>query len=112
MRVAKWQVGNGSWQHFQAAIKAGRGGSGGRLPRGGGQLSAFPTDDASQLPGEWEGDVANASHVIYHYGTPVAWIDGRDGSWVVPGESYSPTTSGCQKRIRDAVGSYRETPQG
>lgn len=106
MRVAKRQVGNESWQIFQNVITAGRGRS------GGGQLSAFPTDEPSQLPAAWENDVANASHVIYHHGTPVAWIDGRDGTWVIPDKSYSPTTSGCQKRIRDAVGSYRETPQG
>lgn len=103
-------VGTGTWQELQRVISMGRGGSGGRKPRGAAALGATPTDEPNRLPDEWRTDVSHASHVIYHYGTPVAWIDNRDGGWVVPAVDYSPTTSGCQKRIREAIGEYRETP--
>ena len=46
---------------------------------------------------------AHATHVVYHYGTPVAWIDGRDGGWVVPDEDYSPMTSGVQTRAAELL---------
>jgi hypothetical protein len=111
MNVDKRTVGTAAWRYFQDVVTAGRGGTNGRLPRGGVAVSAFPTDDSSQLPGWWAEEVQHASHVVYHYGTPVAWLDERDGVWVVPDVHYSPTTTGVQNRIRAAVvnmgGTYR-----
>lgn len=103
-------IGTGTWQEFQRVINAGRGGSYGRLPRGAAQLGASPTGEPNQLPREWAADVEHASHVVYHYGTPVAWIDVRDGAWVVPDVKYTASTSGCQNRIREVLTEYREAP--
>jgi hypothetical protein len=103
-------IGTGTWQELQHVINMGRGGSDGRLPRGAAQLGASPTGDPNRLPEEWRKDIEHASHVVYHYGTPVAWIDSRDGGWVVPDVKYTPSTSGCQNRIREALAEYRETP--
>ncbi|MER6605742.1 hypothetical protein ABT282_07455 [Streptomyces sp. NPDC000927] len=99
-------AGNAQWREFLAVLEAGRGGNGGRLPRGGAQVGPAPASDEplSQLPEEWDGEVAHASLIVYHYGTPVAWVDGRDGGWVVPNEDYSPQTSGVQNRIRAHLG--------
>lgn len=107
-------AGNGQWQSLMAAISAGRGESGGRAMRGSLAVGAYPTGPMTQLPAEWDADVAHASHIVYHYETPIAWIDGRDGGWVVPEETYSPMTSGVQNRIREHLfePGYRTTVKG
>lgn len=104
-------AGTVQWREFMAVIEAGRGGEYGRVPRGGHAVGANPTEELTWLPAEWDADTAHATHVVYHYGTPVAWIDGRDGGWVVPDESYTPMTSGVQNRIREHIGAgkYRTT---
>lgn len=102
-------IGTATWQELQRVITAGRG-EFGRLPRGAASLGASPTGEPNQLPEEWRTDVSHASHVVYHYGTPVAWVDSRDGGWVVPAVKYSASTSGCQNRIRAALTDYREAP--
>lgn len=92
-------AGNAVWQEFQRVLMKGR------EVRGGAHLNGTPTlGTGSQLPDEWSADVAHASHVVYHYGTPVAWIDGVDHGWVVPEVTYSATTTGCQNKIREALG--------
>ncbi len=101
--------GNVAWREFMNVIDAGRGGGCGRVPRGGLAVGANPTEAMTQLPGEWDADVIHASHVIYHYGTPIAWRDGRDGGWVVPDLFYSAMTSGVQNRIREHLGNFRTT---
>ena len=102
------------WRQYMDVLKAGSAAdSPGQRPRGAAQVAAFPENGAlSELPEEWEADASHASHIVYHYGTPVAWVDGRDGTWVVPDENYSPTTSGVQNRIRARLreGSYRTVP--
>jgi hypothetical protein len=107
-------AGTEQWRSFMAVIEAGRGGSDGRVPRGGLAVGANPVEPLTQLPEEWDADTAHATHVVYHYGTPVAWIDGRDGGWVVPPVDYSPMTSGVQNRIRNHIGAgkYRTTVKG
>jgi hypothetical protein len=107
-------AGNDQWRSFMLVIESARGVEYGRLPRGGAQVSPFPLEPLTQLPAEWDADTAHASHVIYHYGTAVAWIDGRDGGWVVPDVDYSPQTSGVQNRIRKHIGAgkYRTTVKG
>lgn len=105
-------AGTVQWREFMAVIEAGRGGEYGRVPRGGLAVGANPTEPMTQLPEEWDTDTAHASHVVYHYGTPVAWIDGRDGRWVVPEVNYSPQTSGVQNRIREHLGDFRNTVKG
>ncbi|MBD3004563.1 hypothetical protein [Streptomyces sp. 5-10] len=98
-------AGNSQWQTFMVVIEAGRGGGTGRLPRGGAQFGAAPVPgELSQLPQEWDKEIAHASHVGYHYGTPIVWLDERDGLWVIPDEFYSPQTSGVQNRIREYLG--------
>jgi len=102
--------GNIAWREFMNVIEAGRGGEYGRVPRGGLAVGANPTKPTTQLPEEWDADVEHATHVVYHYGTPVAWIDGRNGGWVVPEVNYSPQTSGVQNRIREYLGAgFRTT---
>jgi len=111
MRVHSSNVGTGTWRDFQRVVSMGRGAEYGRLPRGGAQVGASPVyGESSKLPDEWAADAAYASHVVYHYGTAVAWIDSRDGGWVVPEVYYSPMTSGVQTRIRTAAGVYRTNP--
>jgi hypothetical protein len=39
---------------------------------------------------------------IWSYGTPVAWVVDR-GTWIVPDERYSATTSRHQSKIRYAL---------
>lgn len=109
MKVEKCDVGNELWRTYMSVLKAARGQSE-RLPRGGAQVGAFPVDnEPSKLPAEWKDDVAHASHVVYRYGTPVAWVDGRDGVWVVPEVFYSVQTMGVQNRIRACLGgNYRD----
>lgn len=86
----------------------------GNRPRGAAYVTVVPASgEMSQLPEEWEADARHASHVIYHYGTPVAWISILDGKWVVPPDFYSPTTSGVQSRIMARLGgNFRTTPIG
>lgn len=103
-------AGNHQWRVFMGAIEAGMDGEYGRKPRGGLQVGANPTSNLTQLPEQWDADASHASHVVYHYGTAVAWIDGRDGVWVIPPVTYSPQTSGVQNRIREYLGSgFRTT---
>lgn len=102
--------GNIAWRELMNVIEAGRGGEYGRVPRGGLAVGANPTKPTTQLPEEWDADVEHASHIVYHYGTPIAWIDGRNGGWVVPDEFYSASTTGVQNRIREYLGSgFRTT---
>ena len=101
MRVSRDAVGTDIQRTFQDVLMAAQGRGNGRTPRGGGQVGAVPTDGNSLLPGEWADDVAYASHVVYHYGTPIAWVDARHGFWVVPDVKYSAQTSGVQNRIRE-----------
>jgi hypothetical protein len=103
------------WKQYMDALRAGGAvDHPGQKPRGASAVSPFPMNgEVSQLPLIWEDDAEHASHVIYHHGTPVAWIDGRDNGWVIPPESYSPTTSGVQNRIRarlERIG-YRHKPK-
>jgi len=105
MYVSKYDTGNFTWTRFLDVVYAGRGQFGDRLPRGGAQVGALPVEGyTSQLPAEWRPDIRNASHVVYHYGTPVAWVDGRNGSWVVPDVVYSVQTKAVQNRIRTFLG--------
>ena len=47
-------------------------------------------------------DEARIRYVVKSYSTPIAWrLD--DGTWVVPEEKYSATTSKHQSRVRRAV---------
>jgi len=47
-------------------------------------------------------DEARIRYVVKSYSTPIAWrLD--DGTWVVPEEKYSATTSRHQSRVRRAV---------
>lgn len=104
------QVGNEVWETYMMALKAAQAEGEGRKPRGADQVGAFPTQgESNQLPQKWSGLVEKASHVIYHYGTPVAWYDGSAHEWVVPAEKYSVQTSGVQDRIRGVLGAYRTT---
>lgn len=110
----KSPAGTEQWRAFIAVIDAGRGGGRSHVPRGGLAVGANPTEELTWLPEEWDTDASHATHVVYHYGTPVAWIDGRDGGWVVPEVDYTPTTSGVQNRIRKHIGAgnYRTTVKG
>lgn len=102
------------WRQYMDVLRAARADDGpGRRPRGADMACAAPlSGEVSQLPEWWEADAAYASHVVYHYGTPVAFVDSRDGRWVVPDVHYSPTTSGVQNRIRARLGdgNYRTAP--
>lgn len=104
------------WRQYMDVLKAGSAaGAPGPRPRGAVAVGAYPAEgQVSQLPAEWEADASHASHVVYHYGTPVAWVDGRDGVWVVPDEFYSASTSGVQNRIRARLGDghYRTVTTG
>src|SRR5690606_19284547 len=96
-------IGTATWQELQRVITAGRG-EFGRLPRGAASLGASPTGEPNQLPEEWRTDVSHASHVVYHYGTPVAWVDSRDGGWgSVPYGGAKPApggvAAGCFQRL-------------
>jgi hypothetical protein len=44
----------------------------------------------------------HAMFAIWSYGTPVAWVVDR-GTWIVPDERYSATTSRHQSKIRYAL---------
>ena len=101
--------GNTAWRELMNVIEAGRGGGDGRVPRGGHAVGASPTEPMTQLPEAWDTDVQSATHVVYHYGTPIAWRD-ADG-WVVPEKFYSPSTTGVQNRIRNhlGAGNFRTT---
>jgi hypothetical protein len=47
-------------------------------------------------------DEMRIRYVVKSYATPIAWrLD--DGTWVVPSEKYSHTTSRHQFRVREAV---------
>lgn len=108
-------AGTETWQQYMDALRsAGAVDYPGQRPWGAAQVSAYPVNgEVSQLPEVWKRDAGHASHVIYHHGTPVAWIDGRDGGWVVPPVSYSPTTSGVQNRIKARLDgrTYRTKPK-
>lgn len=112
MSVFRTETGNGVWRDFQNMVKMGRGESYGKLPRGGAQCGATPTDEPSQLPDAWAREIPHASHVVYHYGTPVAWRDERDGEWAIPAVQYSVTSTACQNRLRRAAGTFRAEPLG
>ena len=45
--------------------------------------------------------VAHADYLVYSYATPIAWHVG--GSWVIPFESYSATTTRHQNLVRSAT---------
>lgn len=96
--------GTPEWRAFMAVIEAGRGGQYGRVPRGGHGVGANPTSEFTRLPEEWDADVSHATHVVYHFGTPVAWLDGRRNTWVIPPVDYTPQTTGVQNRIREHIG--------
>jgi hypothetical protein len=104
------------WRQYQDVLRAASAADQpGTLPTGASKVTATPAGgELSQLPPEWQKEAAHASHVIYHYGTPIAWIDVRDNVWVVPPEKYSPGTTGAQNRIRDRLGNtpYRTAPVG
>lgn len=42
------------------------------------------------------------SYIIYSYGTPIAWMT-MHGTWVMPEESYSSTTTHHQNVVRAAI---------
>lgn len=106
-------AGTVQWRELMNVIEAGQGGEHGRVPRGGLAVGATPTKPLTQLPEEWDADAGHAMYIVYHYGTPVAWIDERNGGWVVPEVTYSPQTSGVQNRIRKYLGTgFRTTVKG
>jgi hypothetical protein len=44
----------------------------------------------------------DSDYVIYSYNTPIAWrVTG--GTWIVPAEKYSATTSQHQSKVRTAI---------
>lgn len=45
--------------------------------------------------------VSSAEYVVYSYATPIAWFIA--GSWVIPHERYSVTTSKHQNIVRNAT---------
>jgi hypothetical protein len=101
------KIGDDRWREYVRVLRAAMALDGpGNRPRGADQVGAVPMPGESMLPGEWGDKVFWATHVIYHHATPIAWIDGSGGEWVVPGVSYGPQTSAAQKRIRAALEHY------
>lgn len=45
--------------------------------------------------------IENADYIVYSYATPIAWHIG--GSWVMPHDRYSVTTSKHQSIVRKAI---------
>lgn len=43
-------------------------------------------------------------YVVFSYETPIGWFDYRRGTWVMPVERYSHTTSRHQSLLRQAIG--------
>lgn len=104
------------WRQYQEVLRAASAADQpGSRPTGANKVTATPANgELSQLSPEWEAEAEYASHVIYHYGTPIAWIDVRDGVWVVPPVTYSPGTTGAQNRILARLGErlpYRTEPR-
>ena len=50
--------------------------------------------------------VENADYVVYSYATPIAWH--VSGSWVVPLEKFSVTTTRHQFYVREATNTLHE----
>lgn len=112
-----------SWQTFITVLRAGKAlNGGGNRPRGAGAVDVIPTDApdggrgsrfGSWLDSEWDASVSRADKIIYFYNTPIAYTIPMFG-WVVPDVSHTPTTTGAQNRIREALKargiSYAETP--
>jgi hypothetical protein len=93
-------AGTETWKLYMDVLRSAGAEGAGHRPRGAAAVGPYPVSgEVSQLPEVWKRDAEYASYVVYHYGTPVAWVDSRDGGWVVPPESYSPTTTGVQNRI-------------
>jgi len=59
---------------------------------------------SAYLAADYRGELA---YIIYSYATPIAWRT-SDGSWFLPTDSYSVTTSRHQTLIRVALG-FEET---
>ena len=59
-----------------------------------------------RLPHDWRLTFQTRNHlityVILSYATPIAWLDSEAG-WIVPAESYSPTTGKHQSTVRAAL---------
>jgi hypothetical protein len=68
----------------------------------GGTFTGAPTTGVwatGRLPREFVESARSARYVIRSYATPIAWL-ARDGQWVVPDVTYSPTTSRHQSLVR------------
>jgi len=101
------KIGTESWRDYVRVLREAMAlDSSGNRPRGAGQVGPVPEPGQSALPDEWADSVERATHVIYHHATPIAWIDGSGGEWVVPAVKYGPQTSSAQNRIRAALEHY------
>lgn len=112
MTVKIENMGTDGWRIFVQVLKAGAAlDTNGNRPRGANGVNAFPVQApdggkgtrGSRLDDRWTGMIGNADRIIYFYSTPIAWTIVGRGGWVVPSDTYTPTTSGAQNRIREAL---------
>lgn len=122
MTVQINRMGTQDWQAYTAALKAGAAADrSGTRPRGAAGVNAFPQtapdagggERGSRLDDKWADSVERADRIIYFWSTPIAWTVPGLG-WVVPADTYTPTTTGAQNRIREALKAngvtFTETP--
>ena len=111
MTVKISSMGTDGWRLFVDVLKAGAAlDTGTNRPRGANGVNAYPQkapdsdggERGSRLDDAWLPSVRDAERVIYFWSTPIAWTM-RDGTWVVPSDNYTSTTTGAQNRVRAAL---------
>jgi len=108
MTVKISDMGTAGWRLFVDVLKAGAAlDTGTNRPRGANGVNAYPQtapdagggERGSRLDDAWLPSVRDAERIVYFWSTPIAWTM-ANGTWVVPSDSYTSSTTGAQNRVR------------